>query len=879
MRRMPRVALSLSFLALLVSAALLAVRLGGQPQSTSLRRQLKVSTPPSGAHSQSVSLPPQSNPMVAPLFLQDGNFASFVTMVNDTQVDLTATLVVHAPDGSEVARQTFTLRGHDSQVVQLSDLLRGNASDVHFGSVTLIPQPSQSMMPILAQLSMVGLDKSRLVYLDSEFLMPAMAMMRTGKTMMINRLRGVAVGAVRAPTVALTNTSAARESVTVTCVDQARTETSPEVFVVPAFGTELVKACEKRDDPGATSAADARKHGRSVGIDLEYTGSPGDIVAFGYNSFESGSNLSGIEFHDLSTWSGKGSVWTGIPIGPTENLTAGPFQPKMALANFSNAALTAQVSLWETRGSDQPQEHTLTLQLPPRSTRTLDISGLAGSPEMRNSFVLTSSGEPGDVVASLVSSNESSGQLVQSLAKDLGEGENAGGHPWTLEQGVDSMLLLFNPTSVSVGSYVRIPAGSSVWGKGYMLGPGATLRLDLAQLVASQAKDDHGFRLPRDLKGGALSWLNSNPAQGFGRVVQTAPSRLLARNFSCGNYVVACGAVVTGPSCIANDGQVCLLGPAEAQMCNSYSPTQCSGTSDGTASGDSFSWSSGNPAIATVSGSSTSSSASFFGVYPGATYGLVSVTVGSCSGSTTGPIAVDPTITMSCSPTHLATGSTAPSATTKGACTTSVRPSGGSFAWKVNTGTVALSPNGSSASYTSASKSATYGDTVISVTYSVNSELGLASSSTITVHQPTALTVDSDNSGLSYLCSPVYALAHPGNGTCQTSTTETSYSAPMRQRKYSVLDQFSYKFESVGLSSVSVTESVPFTSTCTLTVPPRTADTTPFLDSYYMCSSCCLPGGPGCSAKTNPVQTILVNNLPVRTETISWSCTGTTLSP
>ena len=289
MRRIPPIVLSFSVLALLVSVALLAVRLGGQPQSTSLRRQLKVSTQASGAHSQSVSLPPQSNPMVAPLFLQDGDFASLVTMVNDTDMELTATLVVHAPDGSEVARQTFTLSGHGSKVVQLSDLLGWNASNVHFGSVTLIPQPSQSMMPILAQLSMVGLDKLRPVYLDSEFLMPAMMMMRTGETMMTNRLRGVAVGAVRAPTVALTNTSSARESVTATCVDEGHGGTSPEVFVVPAFGTELVKACEKRDDPGATSAADARKHRRSVGIDLEYTGSPGDIVAFGYNAFESGS--------------------------------------------------------------------------------------------------------------------------------------------------------------------------------------------------------------------------------------------------------------------------------------------------------------------------------------------------------------------------------------------------------------------------------------------------------------------------------------------------------------------------------------------------------------------------------------------------------------
>ena len=103
MRKIPRIVLSVSVLVLFVSLAFLAVRLGGQPQSTSLRReqppQPKVSTQPSGGRSQSASSPPQSNPLVAPLFIQDGQFASFVTMVNEAQTDLTATLVVHGPDG------------------------------------------------------------------------------------------------------------------------------------------------------------------------------------------------------------------------------------------------------------------------------------------------------------------------------------------------------------------------------------------------------------------------------------------------------------------------------------------------------------------------------------------------------------------------------------------------------------------------------------------------------------------------------------------------------------------------------------------------------------------------------------------------------------
>lgn len=155
-----------------------------------------------------------------------------------------------------------------------------------------------------------------------------------------------------------------------------------------------------------------------------------------------------------------------------------------------------------------------------------------------------------------------------------------------------------------------------------------------------------------------------------------------------------------------------------------------------------------------------------------------------------------------------------------------------------------------------------------------------AQSAGITVHNPTSLSVNSDTTNPTGSSCNVSCLANPGNGTCNASTSNCGYNSYFRQRQYSVLDQFGNKFENVGLSSVNLTESVPNTTTCpNLSFTPGTSNASPFPDTYYLCSTCCLPQGPGCSAQTNPQQTIYANSISVRTESITWTCTGVTVSP
>lgn len=243
---------------------------------------------------------------------------------------------------------------------------------------------------------------------------------------------------------------------------------------------------------------------------------------------------------------------------------------------------------------------------------------------------------------------------------------------------------------------------------------------------------------------------------------------------------------------------------------------------------------------------------------------------------------VTPTVSVSCSPTDLALGPTAPSSTTIANCNTTASPAGGTYSWSVNTTNVTLSASGGGATVTAANQSTSQGDTVVTVTYTVNAQNATAKSAGITVHKPTSLMVLSDTTDPSGFQCTVPCLANPGDGTCNASTANCSYSSYLRQRQYSVLDQLDppKEFANVGISQADVTETVPISSTCPgVTTITGSSIKTIFPDSFFLCSTCCLTSGPGCTAQTNPVQTISVNGIPVRSETISFTCTGVTLTP
>lgn len=70
---------------------------------------------------------------------------------------------------------------------------------------------------------------------------------------------------------------------------------------------------------------------------------------------------------------------------------------------------------------------------------------MSPSADLLNSLLIHSDAAPGDLVTKLTSRSASSSlHVVEMLEREESKGENGGGHPWTVEGGITSVLLLFN---------------------------------------------------------------------------------------------------------------------------------------------------------------------------------------------------------------------------------------------------------------------------------------------------------------------------------------------------------------------------------------------------------------------------------------------------
>jgi hypothetical protein len=307
-----------------------------------------------------------------------------------------------------------------------------------------------------------------------------------------------------------------------------------------------------------------------------------------------------------------------------------------------------------------------------------------------------------------------------------------------------------------------------------------------------------------------------------------------------------------------------------------------SGCSDDTSYISSYyaTWGSLNPSIAAVTANQVQ------GVAAGTTTGTAAGTIptpGSCvralySSRSQVPVAVNPTVTISCDLTDMAIGTFAGT----GTCYTSgVTPEGGTFTWETGSTEISLSCTNNACSnsvdYTAKTPSKAEDDVTITVTYTYNGQSADDASDPITIHQPTALRTNSSNPATTTCTLP--CLANPG--TCAVkSGSSCSFSAPETQRNYSVLDQFGNPFEEVNLGAAPViTEQVNQQSTTCGAISLTTGNTSasPFSDTLYQCASCCEAGGPGCTSTYS--QILYSNGVSVRQESISTTCTAVTPAP
>jgi hypothetical protein len=149
----------------------------------------------------------------------------------------------------------------------------------------------------------------------------------------------------------------------------------------------------------------------------------------------------------------------------------------------------------------------------------------------------------GDLLAKLVSADNSGrdGDFVAVFGKDEMEMNNGGNHPWSIENGNDSTILLFNHSSKPEPFYLLVSYNAVQWKKTYTLAPMQTETVSIRQLISDEMKDDDGHVLPRNAQSGQADWWNQDIGLGKGRLLLSNRTTGMARNFSCSILRGLCG--------------------------------------------------------------------------------------------------------------------------------------------------------------------------------------------------------------------------------------------------------------------------------------------------------------------------------------------------
>jgi hypothetical protein len=227
---------------------------------------------------------------------------------------------------------------------------------------------------------------------------------------------------------------------------------------------------------------------RSIGLSVTTTGGADGLAVYGVGlrSYDHGGSVyTPINFADPAQARSSSTVFTGVPVGPTDPMLGASFQPEFAVTNFGNTPANSTVHYSFTRLGQVQTDVVAHIVVPPVSTRTVSMPDLQADQGMQNSFVIESSANPGELYASMRSVSSSTPWVADVLGLDAKQLHNGGLHPWNIADGTTSTLLLFNHTQATQAFHVLIAQGATIWQKIYHLGALETRAISLNSLVAS----------------------------------------------------------------------------------------------------------------------------------------------------------------------------------------------------------------------------------------------------------------------------------------------------------------------------------------------------------------------------------------------------------
>jgi hypothetical protein len=575
--------------------------------------------------------PTMQMPMVFPLFLQNEDFSSALVLTNAANQSTYADVILKTTNGTEITHQRVEFTAHSQSSVNLQSLLMSAVSPATTGSIIVMQSPEfDGTMVILGQLSITNHVSTQPNYIDEEVAMPNTAGSQT--------LRAVADSGEGSPLVAVTNLSEAGQRVAIRCFTQTDENASKSVDLL-AGETLLTEACSGRTIHGAViesfSQAESEDPHGPVGVCLTTDGMPGSIAAFGLQPHKKGDHhfFSNVTFTDPKMLMSPATVFDGVPVGPASLLSSGNYVPELSLTNFSAKALQINVQYAQTSGTTPATRQLAAFSIPAESSLKVTFDDIQGDPQLQNSFVVNSTGAPGDLLAKLVSKNDSAPDQVELLGKDAQDTNNGGSNPWSIEGSSESTLLFFNHDQApQIFNVLIASADGTQWDKDFKLAPMETRAISIGDIIQNAVKDDKGKTLPQTAVSGQISWWTVGAASGpgTGRLLQSNSSSSTARSFSCGCPYILCGFIFDLLESYLLEGDT--LAPLDEltpTICLYKTNTHCGGvtTSNSSSQALHYSWTADGTYLQ-ISGSSTNSSVNGYGasVGTGGMNGTVSAT-------------------------------------------------------------------------------------------------------------------------------------------------------------------------------------------------------------------------------------------------------------
>jgi hypothetical protein len=388
-------------------------------------------------------------------------------------------------------------------------------------------------------------------------------------------------------------------------------------LVLPPHGASLSRLPALLPQTPSTAAA-------AGGLDISYTGRPGDLqVSGGLEEPAQGFSLD-IPIVRQTAAQGPPALQryaaVGVMVGQQQadlNFPAGvSFSPFAFFRNLASSPRQLQFGVYYMEGTRTVGSLPLApLTLAAGASAELPLSSLASALTGTEALNLAYSyqGSPGDILASIGSTDQSGSYVFPVRAEPVGFSGSKTSVYWQLSNGFDSMYTLWNPdaTDADVLVTLRYNNGTGLYEMPVHLVPQGSAMIDIGELVRQRIPDYLGRLLPLSPIEGSL--LMSGPQNGPADMIDVVLAEGIYNpgKATCGGGCVACNGMTS--VCFDPDTGF-LVPPADSQqgqLCyNYYNGSVYWITS-------SANWSSSNPSIATVQTLGQASPGLTTGVSPG----------------------------------------------------------------------------------------------------------------------------------------------------------------------------------------------------------------------------------------------------------------------